>query len=212
LSIEGGESMYNRFDIVFACFNSEGKHIQKGKRPCVIVNHYGQHSTLLNVVPISSQVHKFRNGQHLLIGTDTGLKTESFVMFEQVCTIERENVLFTIGKLNKNYITEFKYLYGKICNIKIDRRVKNRPNDNYVIEIIDTIERIKSEIQRLKLNTNTNPNSVNLDTLKMELRINKRMLKQYLNHYNIVSNEDSYIKYILNKHKELFSANKVIIA
>ena len=86
-----------------------GENIQSGKRPVVIAqNNMGnRHSTTVEVIPMSSRIHKARYlPTHVLIHpTDSnGLKDPSIVLAEQVITINKKSLLGFIGALDNNSI------------------------------------------------------------------------------------------------------------
>ena len=81
------------------------ENVQSGTRPVVIAqNNVGnQHSTTVEVIPMSSRIYKARHmPTHVLIcpTPENGLKTISIVLAEQVVTINKKRLLGFLGKLD----------------------------------------------------------------------------------------------------------------
>lgn len=93
-------------DIYYAKLTG-GENIQSGVRPVVIAqNDAGnRHSTTVEVVPMSSKIHKAKYmPTHVLIHPtpDNGLHTVSIVLAEQVVTINKKSLLGFLGVLDRH--------------------------------------------------------------------------------------------------------------
>lgn len=96
-----------RYDIWFAELskNSTGS-VQRGRRPVLIVqNDIGnKYSTTVMVASITTQKKKPMPTHVELDARDCGLKTNSIAMFEQVTTIEKDQLMFKIGSAPEEYV------------------------------------------------------------------------------------------------------------
>ena len=103
--------MFNKFyrgDVFFANLGdidrNEKTNEQKGIRPVMIIqNNIGnKFSPTLIVAPISSQVLKTKLPTHVNLDHDyIGLEKESFVMLEQIRTLDKSKCLKYIGKVSE---------------------------------------------------------------------------------------------------------------
>lgn len=104
------ENKYPRFGDIYFARLTGGENIQAGIRPVVIAqNNIGnQHSTTVEVIPMSSKVHKAKYmPTHVLIHPteENGLKAMSIVLAEQVVTINKKSLLGFLGILDKESLT-----------------------------------------------------------------------------------------------------------
>ena len=86
------------------------ENVQSGTRPVVIAqNNIGnQHSTTVEVIPMSSRINKAKYmPTHVLIHPtpENGLKTMSIVLAEQVVTINKKRLLGFLGKLDSGSLS-----------------------------------------------------------------------------------------------------------
>ena len=100
---------YPKFGEVYLAELIGGENIQSGIRPVVIAqNDIGnQHSTTVEVIPMSSRIHKARYlPTHVLIhpNENNGLKHMSIVLAEQVVTINKQALKGYLGILDQHSI------------------------------------------------------------------------------------------------------------
>ena len=98
-----------RFGDIYLAELIGGENIQSGVRPVVIAqNNIGnQHSTTVEVIPMSSRVHKARYmPTHVLIhpNNENGLRHMSIVLAEQVVTINKKSLKGFLGVLDSHSI------------------------------------------------------------------------------------------------------------
>ena len=88
--------------------------IQCGLRPVLVTsNDVGNHySTIVEVCPISSQVHKAKLPTHVILDTNTGLKQKSYVMFEQKQTIDQSELIELAGEVPYSMTKEIDRAYN----------------------------------------------------------------------------------------------------
>ena len=92
-----------RGDIFYADLGSTIGSEQSGVRPVLIVsNEVGnQYSSTVLIAAISSKTEKEHLPTHILIrDKDCGLNRESFVLLEQIRTIDKQRLLDYVGKLD----------------------------------------------------------------------------------------------------------------
>ncbi len=93
---------YNQYDIVLVNLNPTiGAEIQK-TRPCVIVspNEMNHNIQTLIIAPMTSKSREYP--------TRLKLSDESFVVLDQIKTIDKQRVIKQLDKLNAKNITELK--------------------------------------------------------------------------------------------------------
>lgn len=76
---------------------------QKNVRPAVIVsNHEGnEHSEIVTVAPITSQIKKVKQPTHVLVRNMKALDKNSVVLCEQVGTFSKLRLLKLLGRFNR---------------------------------------------------------------------------------------------------------------
>lgn len=92
-------------EIYLAQLTGDG-HEQRGKRAVIITqNDVGnRHSPTVEIIPLSANVRKARHLPcHVLIRADatTGLKMDSIALAEQPKTIDKQKLLFRIGRCSR---------------------------------------------------------------------------------------------------------------
>ncbi len=95
-----------RYDIVQADLGHVVGSEQGGIRPVLIIqNDIGNiHSCTTIVMPLSSKLKSLRQPTHTLIkkSTDTGLKTDSILLGEQMRVISNQRIIKKIGTVTDN--------------------------------------------------------------------------------------------------------------
>ena len=105
-----------RGDIIWVEFRSGNGHIQRGRRPCVVVstNRVNGHARIINVIPGTTNLERKNNPVHMIIkdsdicgymGKDTMLLTE------QLTAIDTNQILSKAGYLSAEKVND---LNGKI--------------------------------------------------------------------------------------------------
>lgn len=105
-----------RYDIVMADLGEAVGSEQSGTRPVLIVqNNIGnQFSNTTIVIPMSSKIKNYFQKTHTLIksSVDTGLKTDSILLGEQIRVISNQRIIKKIGTVtDKNERTEIRRVY-----------------------------------------------------------------------------------------------------
>lgn len=100
---------YPKFGEIYLAELVGGENIQSGIRPVVIAqNNIGnQHSTTVEVIPMSSRIHKAKYlPTHVLIhpNENNGLKHMSIVLAEQVVTINQQSLKGYLGALDNHSV------------------------------------------------------------------------------------------------------------
>lgn len=92
-----------RGDIYWVDLGLQNGSIQGGKHPCVITqNNIGnKFSTTVTIAPLSSQIWKCKLPTHVLLkqGVCVGLKKDSFILTEQIRTINKFELIEYIGHI-----------------------------------------------------------------------------------------------------------------
>lgn len=105
-----------RYDIVQADLGEVVGSEQGGKRPVLIIqNNQGNIcSTTTIVIPMTSKLKSLNQPTHTLIrkSVDTGLKTDSVLLGEQIRVISSQRIIKKIGTVtDKDEIEEIKRVY-----------------------------------------------------------------------------------------------------
>lgn len=82
---------YIRGDIFFVNLkSSEDKHVQKGRRPVIIVssNVNNKQSPTVNIIPLTASIKKIDQPTHVVI-MGYGLPLKSMTLSEQIITIDK---------------------------------------------------------------------------------------------------------------------------
>lgn len=79
----------------------EGTSIQWGIRPVLVISNEmcNEHSTVINVVPITSSSTKRYIPTHIGVGIECGLKLESTALCEQIMLIQKDILFKKVGQL-----------------------------------------------------------------------------------------------------------------
>lgn len=87
-----------RGDIYMVNFGKGFGSIQGGYRPCIIVsNNTGNHfSSIAMVAPITTKT-KHPLPTHISVGTETGIKQNSTVLYEQIFVISKSQLVEKVG-------------------------------------------------------------------------------------------------------------------
>lgn len=91
-----------RGEIYFAdLFNSIGCE-ERGRRPVIVISNdkANQYSNVITIAPISSSITKKKLPTHVKI-FHRKLRSTSFVMTEQIRTIDKKRLITKVGKVNK---------------------------------------------------------------------------------------------------------------
>ena len=92
--------------------NSSGKCIQEGVRPMVVVSNdvCNNVSPVITALPCTSSIGKINKSMptHVIINEDdlegTGLTKKSVVMAEQICPVDKRDIVMFLGTLPEKYI------------------------------------------------------------------------------------------------------------
>lgn len=93
--VENGELVY----VVLG--QHQGKCVQSGIRPCLVVGSYYA-SDALNVLPLTKQITKKFNPMHIRINRDDVkgyLANDSLILVEQITTVDRRAVMGKLGRI-----------------------------------------------------------------------------------------------------------------
>ena len=95
--------VYKRGDIYFADLGPGKGSLQGGKRPVISYqnNSANLHSTTMTIVPATSQLKRLDLPCHVFLGKEGNLKKPSMAMCEQLCPINKSDVIGYIGKLSR---------------------------------------------------------------------------------------------------------------
>ena len=110
-------------DIIWVEFHSGNGHIQRGRRPCVVVStdRVNNHSRIINVIPGTTNLERKNNPVHMIIknsdirgymGKDTMLLTE------QLTAIDTNQILTKAGYLSEEKVNYLNGLILKQLGIK----------------------------------------------------------------------------------------------
>lgn len=80
----------------------QGKCVQSGIRPCLVVGSYYA-SDALNVLPLTKQITKKFNPMHIRINRDDVkgyLANDSLILVEQITTVDRRTVMGKLGRVS----------------------------------------------------------------------------------------------------------------
>lgn len=93
---------YKRYELWFANLPAASGSIQRGKRPVLIVsNDMGnRHSPTVQVASVTSVNKKDMPTHVKLNASECGLRNDSTVLFEQMSTIQKDQLLWRIGSAN----------------------------------------------------------------------------------------------------------------
>lgn len=109
---------FHRYDVIEAELKIEDKHgsIQKKKRPYVIVSneHGTKHSTIITIMPLTHVIKKTYMPVHecLDVESGNGLSVYSMILGEQPQTIDKEDVIQKLGRVNNK---KQRNMINKVC-------------------------------------------------------------------------------------------------
>jgi mRNA interferase MazF len=97
-----------RGDLYYTRLNPVVGSEQGDNRPCVIVqNDIGnKHSPTIIIVPLTCQLNKASLPTHVFIPRGCGLETDSFVLAEQIRTVDRSRLGRYIGRISDRLMDE----------------------------------------------------------------------------------------------------------
>lgn len=182
---------FYRGDIFYADLGDSIGSRQGGIRPVIIIqNDIGnKFSPTVIIAPITSKVHKAAKlPTHVILDYKSiGLKSESFVMLEQVKTINKTELLGFIGRLNMEDMIKVNEATMTSLGLEINEKVRD-------IENID-------DVLVMAGNTKVNNNDF-LNSLYKEREIKIQLLKNicekvgadYREYYNPYRKINSYKK------------------
>lgn len=98
-----------RGDIVWVEFRSGNGHIQRGRRPCVVVstNRINSHAKIINVIPGTTNMERKNNPVHMVIkNADINgyLGKDTMLLVEQITAIDTDQILSKAGYLSDEKI------------------------------------------------------------------------------------------------------------
>ena len=106
------ERKYNRGEMYFAHLDDGLGSEQKGRRPVVIIqNDIGNaHSPTLIVASITSEIYgKSQLPTHCFLKADYGLQKDSFILLEQIRTIDKARIGKYIGRIPDEHIPKLNH-------------------------------------------------------------------------------------------------------
>jgi mRNA interferase MazF len=85
-----------------------GTSIQNGVRPVIVVSNEqcNLHSSVINIVPITSKLNKTNVPTHVTISTECGLKMESVALCEQSMLVSKDALFRKIGECDSRTISK----------------------------------------------------------------------------------------------------------
>lgn len=174
--------MKRRGDIVYVDLGNPRGTNQGGKRPCIIVpnNKCTEHSTSIQIIPITSKLNKKRLPTHIFVKKDelNGLNEDSLILVEQTDLISTSQILNVVGRASD----------------EIMRKVNAKLKIQFDLDKPD-INRIKAKIKTLKemegyiLKHNENSEEL-LNILKFQVSD----FRDYCQEYNL-----NYSQYYVSK-------------
>ena len=121
-----------RGDIIYIDLGQHvNSSVQSGRRPCIVIscNACNTHSPTITVCPLSTKINKKFKKTHVDItkdDVDGYLHKKSVILAEQVCTVDRKDLLHTIGhvkstsqimeQLNKALYIHFGFINDQKCH------------------------------------------------------------------------------------------------
>lgn len=93
-----------RGDIIWVDFRCGNGHIQRGRRPCVVVssNQINGHANTFNVIPGTTNMQRKDNPVHVYVkANDIGgyMGKDTLFLTEQLTTIDKEQIIWKSGTL-----------------------------------------------------------------------------------------------------------------
>ena len=91
---------------------SSGTCVQEGTRPMLVISNdiCNNVSPVITALPLTSAMNKIRKTmpKHVIINEDdltgTGLTKKSVVMAEQICPVDKRDIVMFLGKLPQKYL------------------------------------------------------------------------------------------------------------
>lgn len=98
---------YRRYELWFVDLPAASGNIQRGKRPCLILqNDMGnKYSPTIQVASVTTAKKKVLPTHVNLNATECGLKNDSIVLFETITTVQKDQLLWRIGAVPDAYIS-----------------------------------------------------------------------------------------------------------
>ena len=98
-----------RMEVWFADLGNRNGSEQRGQRPVLIIsnNRGNKHSPVVVIAPISSQIQKAKLPTHVVIkAAAKSMLCDSVVMFEQITTLDKSQLIYKMFELPTLYSTE----------------------------------------------------------------------------------------------------------
>ena len=123
-----------RGDILWVEFHSGNGHVQRGRRPCVVVstNRVNSYARVINVVPGTTNLERKNNPVHLIIkniDVNGYMGKDTMFLIEQITAIDTDQVLGKAGFVNANTLETIIELIKKQLGIgkeQVDEQTKQK--------------------------------------------------------------------------------------
>ncbi len=120
-----------RGDIIWVEFRSGNGHVQRGRRPCVVVstNRINCHSGIINVIPGTTNLNRRDNPVHLTVKNSDicgFMGKDTMFLTEQLTSIDTEQILGKTGYLSKEMIKCLDEMILKQLGIKENKNVHTK--------------------------------------------------------------------------------------
>ena len=111
-----------RGDILWVEFHSGNGHVQRGRRPCVVVStdRVNSYSRIINVIPGTTNLEKKTNPVHLIIKNNEVngfMGKDTMFLIEQITAIDTDQVLSKAGSVSTNTLASINELIKKQLGI-----------------------------------------------------------------------------------------------
>ena len=97
------QSLLTKGSVIFADLGeiTGENHLQKGKRPCIVVTNI-KGSNKLTVIPVTSRIKRTQYFNHVVIEQgEGGLNKESMALLEDITTIANNQIIDLIGIISE---------------------------------------------------------------------------------------------------------------
>lgn len=83
-----------RGDIYSVYLDSRDRHVQKGKRPVLVISNNKSNFTspIVTIIPFTSVIKKVNMDTHVVVYKNFGLKLDSMALGEQMTTIDKSRL------------------------------------------------------------------------------------------------------------------------
>lgn len=194
---EQNEIVVVKGGIYYANLGDTRGSIQGGKRPVIVTSNRdcNRYSSVITVVPLTSQLHKKKLPVHVLISAKDGLKTDSIALVEGITSFNKSDLMSKIGDCTEEEMIEIEKAIQVQNGIQLKEEINSQPgryfsaSEKFQNEVFDIYKakRMAKAIKELESFISQSMGMMNVqvnETLNESLDILISELKEYCEKHN----------------------------